>query len=95
MCSTIASSGDVLIDHDGLFSSPVISVSSERSLGGKLVSRQDEPLAPYDKSDNSLHPHSSSGRQRTLRCGGQSIAVTGTAVGCGGVVIGSGSGQAG
>ncbi|WP_368231204.1 hypothetical protein [Aeromonas sp. s3] len=95
MCSTIASSGDVLIDHDGLFSSPVISVSSERSLGGKLVSRQDEPLAPYDKSDNSLHPHSSSGRQRTLRCGGQSIAVTGIAVGCGGVVIGSGSGQAG
>ncbi|CAJ1897235.1 hypothetical protein [Aeromonas hydrophila] len=95
MCSTIASSGDVLIDRDGLFPSLVISVSSERSLGGKLASRQDEPLAPYDKSDNSLRPRSSSGRQRTLWCGGQPITVTGTAVGCGGVVIGSGSGQAG
>ncbi|CAJ1842329.1 hypothetical protein CKOHBEJN_01140 [Aeromonas hydrophila] len=95
MCSTIASSGDVLIDRDGLFPSLVISVSSERSLGGKLASRQDEPLAPYDKSDNPLSPRSTSGRQRTLRCGGQLIAVTGTAVGCGGVVIGSGSGQAG
>lgn len=95
MCSTIASFGDVLIDHDGLFPSPVISVRSERSLDGKLASRQDEPLAPYDKSDNPLRPRSSSGRQRTLWCGGQFITVTGTAVGCGGVVIGSGSGQAG
>ncbi|MCR3908005.1 hypothetical protein NUK47_04360 [Aeromonas hydrophila] len=95
MCSTIASSGDVLIYRGGLFLSPVISVSSERSLGGKLVSRQDELLAPYDKSDNPLHPHSSSGRQRTLRCGGEPITAIGTAVGCGGVVIGSGSGQAG
>ncbi|WP_339330362.1 hypothetical protein [Aeromonas hydrophila] len=95
MCSTITSSGDVLIYRDGLFPSPVISVSSDRSLGGKLVSRQDESLAPYDKSDNPLRPRCSSGRQRTLRCGGYPIAVTGTAVGCGGVVIGSGSGQAG
>ncbi|MGL6368237.1 hypothetical protein ACSZNB_00305 [Aeromonas hydrophila] len=92
MCSTIASSGDVLIDRDGLFPSLVISVSSERSLGGKLASRQDEPLAPYDKP---LRPRSTSGRQRTLRCGGQPITAIGTAVGCGGVVIGSGSGQAG
>ncbi len=92
MCSTIALSGDVLIDRDGLFPSPVISVSSERSLGGKLASRQDEPLAPYDKSDNFLRPHSSSGRLRTLRCGGQSITVTDAAIGG---VTGSGSGQAG
>ncbi|MGN5109994.1 MULTISPECIES: hypothetical protein [Aeromonas] len=95
MCSTIASSGDVLIYRDELFPSPVISVGSERSLGGKWVFRQDEPLAPYDKSDKPLRPRSSSGHQRTLRCGGKPIAVTGTAVGCGGVVTGSGSGQAG
>ncbi|MFM5210010.1 MULTISPECIES: hypothetical protein [Aeromonas] len=99
MCSTIASSGDVLIDRDGLFPSLVISVSSECSLGGKLASRQDEPLAPHDKPNNPPHPRSISGGVgcglRTSRCGGKSIAVTGTAVGCGGVVIGSGSGQAG
>ncbi|HHO2169386.1 TPA: hypothetical protein ACVBCY_002780 [Aeromonas hydrophila] len=99
MCSTIASSGDVLIDRDGLFPSLVISVSSERSLGGKLASRQDEPLAPYDKSDNPLRPRSISGGVGsvlcTLRRSGKPIAVAGTAIGCGGVVIGSGSGQAG
>ncbi|WP_080755475.1 PAAR domain-containing protein [Aeromonas hydrophila] len=95
MCSTIASSSDMLIDRDGLFPSPVISVSSARSLGGKLVSRQDEQLALYDKSDKPLCPRSTYGRQRTLRCGGQPITATGTAVGCGGVVIGSGCGQAG
>ncbi|EOI3364453.1 hypothetical protein [Aeromonas hydrophila] len=82
MCSTIASSGDVLIDQDGVSSSTVARIDGK-------------PLAPYDKSDNPLRPRSSSGRQRTLWCGGQPITVTGTAVGCGGVVIGSGSGQAG
>ncbi|TNI04112.1 hypothetical protein CF118_15795 [Aeromonas hydrophila] len=82
MCSTITSSGDVLIDQDGVSSSTVARIDGK-------------PLAPYDKSDNPLRPRSSSGRQRTVWCGGQSITVTGTAVGCGGVVIGSGSGQAG
>ncbi|EHA1068038.1 MULTISPECIES: hypothetical protein [Aeromonas] len=92
MCSTIASSGDVLIDHDGLFPSPVIAASPDVFLGGKWVSRQDELLAPYDKSDNPLRPRSSSGRQRTLWCSGQFITVTDTAIGG---VTGLGSGQAG
>ncbi|MDX7778131.1 PAAR domain-containing protein [Aeromonas hydrophila] len=95
MCSTIVSSGDVLIDRDGLLPSLVISVSSERSLGGKLVSRQDEPLAPHDKPNNPPHPRSISGGVGSVLVNGKPIAVTGTAVGCGGVVIGSGSGQAG
>ena len=82
MCSTIASSGDMLTYQDGIPPSTVARIDGQ-------------PLAPYDKSDNPLRPRSSSGRLRTLRCGGKPIAVTGTAVGCGGVVIGSGSGQAG
>ncbi|MDH0175872.1 hypothetical protein N7319_11715 [Aeromonas dhakensis] len=79
MCSTIASSGDMLTDQDGIPPSTVARIDGK-------------PLAPYDKSDNPLRPRSSSGRQRTLRCGGQSITVTDTAIG---VVTGSGSGQAG
>ncbi|BBG86236.1 hypothetical protein M2R28_08715 [Aeromonas hydrophila] len=82
MCSTIASSGNVLIDQDGVSSSTVARIDGK-------------PLAPYDKSDNPLRPYIGSGHQRTLRCGGQPITAIGTAVGCGGVVIGSGSGQAG
>ena len=79
MCSTIASSGDVLIDQDEVPSSTVARIDGKQ-------------LAPYDKSDNPLRPRSSSGRQRTLRCGGQPITVTDTAIGG---VTGSGSGQAG
>ncbi|HFK2925823.1 TPA: hypothetical protein ACGY8I_003106 [Aeromonas hydrophila] len=79
MCSTIASFGDVLIDQDGVSSSTVAGIDGK-------------PLAPYDKSDNPLRPRSSSGRQRTLWRGGQPITVIGSAVGCGCVVIGSGSG---
>ncbi|CAD7490235.1 hypothetical protein ACXRSW_08290 [Aeromonas dhakensis] len=79
MCSTIASSGDMLTDQDGIPPSTVARIDGK-------------PLAPYDKSDNSLRPHSISGRLRTLRCGGHPITVTGTVIG---VVIGSGSGQAG
>ncbi|WP_440894427.1 hypothetical protein [Aeromonas dhakensis] len=79
MCSTIASSGDMLTYQDGIPPSTVARIDGK-------------PLAPYDKSDNPLRPRSSSGRQRTLRCGGQSITVTDTTIG---VVIGSGSGQAG
>ncbi|MDM5053507.1 hypothetical protein OB956_04325 [Aeromonas dhakensis] len=79
MCSTIASSGDMLTYQDEIPPSTVARIDGK-------------PLAPYDKSDNPLRPRSSSGRQRTLRCGGQSITVTDTTIG---VVIGSGSGQAG
>ncbi|USP08999.1 hypothetical protein [Aeromonas dhakensis] len=79
MCSTIASSGDMLTYQDGIPPSTVARIDGK-------------PLAPYDKSDNPLRPRSSSGRQRTLRCGGQSITVTDTTIG---VVIGSGSGQVG
>ncbi|MGU5889717.1 hypothetical protein [Aeromonas hydrophila] len=79
MCSTIASSGDVLINQDGVSSSTVARIDGK-------------PLAPYDKSDNPLRPRSSSGRQRTLWCVGQFITVTDTAIGG---VTGLGSGQAG
>ncbi|AWA08702.1 hypothetical protein C1A23_08000 [Aeromonas hydrophila subsp. hydrophila] len=79
MCSTIASSGDVLINQDGVSSSTVARIDGK-------------PLAPYDKSDNPLRPRSSSGRQRTLWCGGQFITVTDTSIGG---VTGLGSGQAG
>ncbi|MFM5734351.1 PAAR domain-containing protein [Aeromonas hydrophila] len=82
MCSTIASSGDVLIDQDGVSSSTVARIDGK-------------PLAPYDKSDNPLRPRSISGGVGSVLVNGKPIAVTGTAVGCGGVVIGSGSGQAG
>jgi uncharacterized Zn-binding protein involved in type VI secretion len=99
MCPTIALPGDTGTDHDGFHPSPVIAASPDVFLDGKPVARQGDPLAPHDKPNNPPHPRSISGGVGsvlcTLRRSGKPIAVTGTAIGCGGVVIGSGSGQAG
>ncbi|WP_421251647.1 PAAR domain-containing protein, partial [Aeromonas sp. 600584] len=54
-----------------------------------------DPLAPHDKPNNPPHPRSIAGGVGSVLVNGKPIAVTGTAVDCGGVVIGSGSGQAG
>ena len=95
MCPTIALPGEIGTERHGLHPSPVIAAS----LDGKPVARQGDPLAPHVKPNNPPHPRSISGGVGsvlcTLRRSGKPIAVTGTAIGCGGVVIGSGSGQAG
>ncbi|MCH7375748.1 PAAR domain-containing protein [Aeromonas sp. MR19] len=99
MCPTIALPGEIGTGRHGLHPSPVIAASPDVFLDGKPVARQGDPLAPHVKPNNPPHPRSISGGVGsvlcTLRCSGKPIAVTGTAIGCGGVVIGSGSGQAG
>ncbi|WP_429234033.1 PAAR domain-containing protein [Aeromonas salmonicida] len=99
MCSAISVLGNIGTDHDGFHSSPVIAASPDVFLDGKPVARQGDPLAPHVKPNNPPHPRSTSGDVGTVLCSlrrsGKPIAVTGTAIGCGGVVIGSGSGQAG
>ncbi|WP_414730662.1 hypothetical protein [Aeromonas dhakensis] len=72
----------MLTDQDGIPPSTVARIDCK-------------PLAPYDKSDHPLCPRSISGGVGSVLVNGKPITVTGTAVGCGGVVIGSGSGQAG
>ncbi|MCF7718067.1 PAAR domain-containing protein, partial [Aeromonas jandaei] len=47
------------------------------------------------KPNNPPHPRAIAGGVSSVLVNGKPIAVTGTAVDCGGVVIGSGSGQAG
>ncbi|MFB2861880.1 type VI secretion system PAAR protein [Aeromonas hydrophila] len=95
MCPSIALLGDIGTDHDGFHPSPVIAASPDVFLDGKPVARQGDPLAPHDKPNNPPHPRSITGGVGSVLVNGKPIAVTGTAVGCGGVVIGSGSGQAG
>jgi uncharacterized Zn-binding protein involved in type VI secretion len=97
MCPSIALLGDIGTDHDGFHPSPVIAASPDVFLDGKPVARQGDPLAPHVKPNNPPHPRSISGGVGSVLVNGKPIAVTGTGtgIGCGGVVIGSGSGQAG
>ncbi|WP_314928050.1 PAAR domain-containing protein [Aeromonas piscicola] len=97
MCPTIALPGEIGTERHGLHPSPVIAASPDVFLDGKPVARQGDPLAPHVKPNNPHHPRSISEGIGSVLCSlrrcGKSIAMTGT--GCGGVVIGSGSGQAG
>jgi uncharacterized Zn-binding protein involved in type VI secretion len=95
MCPSIALLGDIGTDHDGFPPTPVIAASPDVFLDGKPVARKSDPLAQHDKPNSPLHPRSIAGGVGSVLVNGKAIAVTGTAVDCGGVVIGSGSGQAG
>ena len=97
MCPTIALPGEIGTERHGLHPSPVIAASPDVFLDGKPVARQGDTLAPHVKPNNPPHPRSISEGIGSVLCSlrrcGKPIAMTGT--GCGGVVIGSGSGQAG
>jgi uncharacterized Zn-binding protein involved in type VI secretion len=97
MCPTIALPGEIGTERHGLHPSPVIAASPDVFLDGKPVARQGDPLAPHVKPNNPPHPRSISEGVGSALCSlrrcGKPIAMACT--GCGGVVIGSGSGQAG
>ena len=95
MCPSIALLGDIGTDHDGFPPTPVIAASPDVFLDGKPVARQGDLLAPHDKPNNPPHPRAIADGVSSVLVNGKPIAVTGAAVDCGGVVIGSGCGQAG
>lgn len=95
MCPTIVLLGDIGTDHEGFPPSPVIAASPDVFLDGKPVVRQGDTLAPHDKPNHPPHPRTIVGGIGSVLVNGKPIAVTGTAIGCGGVVIGASSGQAG
>lgn len=95
MCPSIVLLGDIGTDHDGFHPSAVIAASPDVFLDNKPVARQGDALEPHDKPNNPPHPRSIAAGVGSVLVNGKPIAVTGKPVDCGGVVIGSGSGQAG
>ncbi|MBV7437744.1 type VI secretion system PAAR protein [Aeromonas sp. sif2416] len=95
MCPTIVLLGDIGTDHEGFPPSPVIAASPDVFLDGKPVVRQGDTLAPHEKPNHPPHPRTIVGGIGSVLVNGKPIAVTGTAIGCGGMVIGASSGQAG
>ncbi|WP_111498571.1 MULTISPECIES: type VI secretion system PAAR protein [Marinobacter] len=92
MAKNVVLLGDIGTDHEGYPPTPVIAASSTVLMDGKPVARQGDPLAPHTKPHHPLHPRKIAGGNGTVLVEGKPIALTGHAVDCGGVVIGSGSG---
>lgn len=87
--------GDLGTDHGGFPPTPVISGSPDVLMDGKPVARMGDPLAMHSKPKHPPHPRAIAGGESSVLINGIPVAVTGSAITCGGVTIGSGSGVAG
>lgn len=85
--------GDIGTDHDGFPPTPVTAGSPTVLMDGKPVARQGDPLASHSKPKSPPHSRAIAEGSGTILVDGKPVALTGHAVGCGGMVIGSGSGE--
>ncbi|MBO6850380.1 MAG: type VI secretion system PAAR protein [Marinobacter sp.] len=91
MSKAIVLLGDLGSDHEGFPPTPVIAGSPDVLIDGKPAARVGDPLAPHSKPKHPPHPRTISGGSSTVMINGKPAAVTGGAISCGGVTIGSGS----
>lgn len=83
--------GDLGSDHEGFPPTPVVAGSPDVLIDGKPVARVGDPLAPHSKPKHPPHPRAIAAGSATVLINGIPAAVTGSAISCGGVTIGSGS----
>ncbi|AZT83658.1 type VI secretion system PAAR protein [Marinobacter sp. NP-4(2019)] len=83
--------GDQGTDHQGFPPTPVIAGSANVLVDGKPVARVGDPLAPHSKPKHPPHPRAIASGSATVLINGIPAAVTGGAITCGGITIGSGS----
>lgn len=83
--------GDIGTDHNGFPPTPVIAGSPDVLIDGKPVARIGDPLAPHSKPKHPPHPRAIASGSSTVLINGIPAAVTGSAISCGGVTIGSGT----
>ena len=95
MSPAIVLLGDMGSDHDGFPPTSVIAASPDVLIDGKPVVRQGDPLASHAKPKHAAHGRVVAGGIASVLVNGRPIAVTGSQVDCAGVVIGSGSVEAG
>jgi uncharacterized Zn-binding protein involved in type VI secretion/GH24 family phage-related lysozyme (muramidase) len=87
--------GDIGTDHDGFPPTPVTAGSPTVLIDGKPAARLGDPLAPHSKPSSPPHPRLIAEGSGTILIDGKPAALTGHAVSCGGVVVGSASGVGG
>lgn len=83
--------GDIGTDHDGFHPTAITAGSPDVFIDGIPAARVGDPLAPHDKPNNPPHPRTIASGSSTVFVNGKPLAITGGAVDCGGVIIGSGT----
>lgn len=91
MSKHAAKIGDIGTDHDGFPPTPIIEGSPDVFIDGMPAARVGDALAPHDKPNNPPHPRKIAAGSSTVLVNGKPLAITGGAVDCGGVIIGSGT----
>ncbi|WP_083394716.1 type VI secretion system PAAR protein [Marinobacter sp. AC-23] len=91
MSKAVVLLGDLGSDHEGFPPTPVLAGSPDVLIDGKPVARVGDPLAPHSKPKHPPHPRAIAAGSGTVLINGMPAAVTGGAITCGGVTIGSGS----
>ncbi|MBK1873684.1 type VI secretion system PAAR protein [Marinobacter sp. 1-3A] len=91
MSKAVVLLGDLGSDHQGFPPTPVLAGSPDVLIDGKPVARVGDPLAPHSKPKHPPHPRAIAAGSGTVLINGMPAAVTGGAITCGGVTIGSGS----
>ena len=91
MTKPAAKLGDPGTDHDGFPPTPIVSGSPDVWIDGLPAARVGDPLAPHAKPKHPPHPRQIAAGSTTVLVNGKPLALTGSAVDCGGVIIGSGS----
>jgi len=91
MSKHAAKVGNIGTDHEGFHPTPIIAGSPDVFIDGIPAARVGDPLAPHDKPNHPPHPRKIASGSSTVFVNGKPLAITGGAVDCGGVIIGSGT----
>ncbi|MGL6576516.1 type VI secretion system PAAR protein [Aeromonas hydrophila] len=91
MSKHAAKVGNIGTDHDGFYPTPITAGSPDVFIDGIPAARVGDPLAPHDKPNHPPHPRKIASGSSTVLVNGKPLAMTGSAVDCGGVVIGAGT----
>lgn len=83
--------GDIGTEHDGFPPTPVTAGSPDVKFDGQPAARVGDPLAPHDKPKHPPHGRTIAAGSSTVMINGKPAAITGGAISCGGVTIGSGT----
>ncbi|MEL3922125.1 type VI secretion system PAAR protein [Aeromonas enteropelogenes] len=91
MSKHAAKVGNIGTDHDGFHPTAITAGSPDVFIDGIPAARVGDPLAPHDKPNHPPHPRKIASGSSTVLVNGKPLAITGGAVDCGGVIIGSGT----
>lgn len=91
MSKKAATIGDIGTDHDGFPPTPIIEGSQDIIIDNKPAARVGDALAPHAKPGSPPHNRAITTGSTTVFFNGKPAAITGSEVGCGGVIIGGSS----